>query len=158
MYKYYHYRFWCYQKAYKYFKKLNLAMNMTSTGLLVIGTIVGSITLNPAILASISRAGLVVKTYPETKDYNEKLRWANMLLQCIKRYYLISAQLYEEVNLRKMNLKRNESHWWHNSWFCSSDHTIWKTIQWDIHIPVKFILGHTRWIPSITFKMWYFRW
>lgn len=81
-------------------------MNMTSTGLLVIGTIVGSITLNPAILASISRAGLVVKTYPETKDYNEKLRRANMLLQCIKRYYLISAQLYEEVNLRKMNLKK----------------------------------------------------
>lgn len=74
LYTYYHYRFWCYQKAYKYFKKLNLAMNMTSTGLLVIGTIVGSITLNPAILASISRAGLVVKTYPETKDYNEKLR------------------------------------------------------------------------------------
>ena len=23
LYKYYHYRFWCYQKAYKYFRNLN---------------------------------------------------------------------------------------------------------------------------------------
>lgn len=27
LYKYYYYKFWCYQKAYRYFKKLNLAIN-----------------------------------------------------------------------------------------------------------------------------------
>ena len=30
LYKYYHFRFWCYQKAYKYFKRLNLVMNISS--------------------------------------------------------------------------------------------------------------------------------
>ena len=35
LYKYYHYRHWCYQKAYKYFKKIHLAINMASTGLMV---------------------------------------------------------------------------------------------------------------------------
>ena len=68
LYKYYHYRFWCYQKAYKYFKKLKLAIYMSSTGLIVIGTVVGSVTLNPAILASITGTGLALKTYSETKD------------------------------------------------------------------------------------------
>ena len=54
LYKYYHYKYWCYQKAYKYFKQLNLAVNMLSTGLIVLGTVVGGVTLNPAILASIT--------------------------------------------------------------------------------------------------------
>lgn len=73
LYKYYHYRFWCYQKAYKCFKKLILAINMTSTGLIVIGTVTDSLTLNPAILGSIFGAGLTLKTYPETKDYKRKI-------------------------------------------------------------------------------------
>ena len=73
LYKYYHYRFWCYQKAYKYFKKINLPINMSSTGLIVVGTIVGSVTLNPAILASIFGAGLALKAYSETKDYKRKI-------------------------------------------------------------------------------------
>ena len=47
---------------------------MSSTGLIVIGTVVGSVTLNPTILASISRAGLVVKHIQKTKTINVKLR------------------------------------------------------------------------------------
>ena len=46
---------------------------MSSTGFIVIGTVVGSVSLNPAILASISGAGLAVKTYSETKDYKRKI-------------------------------------------------------------------------------------
>ena len=73
LYKYYHYRYWCYQKAYKYFKKLNLAINMSSTGLIAIRAIAGGLTLQPAILGSISGAGLALKTFSETKDYKRKI-------------------------------------------------------------------------------------
>ena len=73
LYKYYHYRYWCYQKAYKYFKKLNLAINMSSTGLIAIRAIAGGLTLQPAILGSISGAGLALKTFSETKDYKCKI-------------------------------------------------------------------------------------
>ena len=69
LYKYYHYKYWCYQKAYKYFKQLNLVVNMSSTGLIVLGTLVGGVTLHPAILG----AGLLVKTLSETKDYKRKI-------------------------------------------------------------------------------------
>ena len=54
LYKYYHYIYWFYQKAYQYFKKLNLLINMSSTGLIAIRAVVGGLTLNPAILGSIS--------------------------------------------------------------------------------------------------------
>ena len=74
LYKYYHYKFGCYQKAYKYFKKLNLAINMSSTGLIVIGAVAGGLTAKPAILGSISGVGLALKTFSETKDYNVILR------------------------------------------------------------------------------------
>ena len=54
LYKYYQYRYWCYQKAYKYFKKRNLPINMSFTGLIATGAVAGCLTLNPAILRSIS--------------------------------------------------------------------------------------------------------
>ena len=72
MYKYYHFKYWIYQKAYKYFKKLNLLLNMSSAGLIVIGTVVGGLTANPAIIESITGAGLALKTFSETKDYKKK--------------------------------------------------------------------------------------
>ena len=58
--KYYHFKYWCYQKVYKYFKKLNRLLNMTSSGLIVVGAVAGGLTANPAILGSISGAGLVL--------------------------------------------------------------------------------------------------
>ena len=76
LYKYYHFKFWNYQKAYKYFKKLNLLLNMSSTGLIVIGTVAGGLTANPAIIGSISGAGLALKTFSETKDYKKKIGMA----------------------------------------------------------------------------------
>ena len=71
--EYYRFKYWIYQKAYKYFKKLNLLLNMSSTGLIVIGTVAGGLTANPAIIGSITGVGLALKTYSETKDYKKKI-------------------------------------------------------------------------------------
>ena len=72
LYKYYHFKFWVYQKAYK----LNLLLNITSSGLIVVGAVAGGLTANPAILGSISGAGLVLKTFSETKNYKKKIEMA----------------------------------------------------------------------------------
>ena len=45
---------------------------MSSTGLIVIGAVAGGLTAIPAILGSISGAGLALKTFSETKDYKRK--------------------------------------------------------------------------------------
>ena len=76
LYKYYHFKFWVYQKAYKHFNKLNLLLNITSSGLIVVGAVAGGLTANPAILGSMSGAGLVLKTFSETNDYKKKIEMA----------------------------------------------------------------------------------
>ena len=53
---------------------MDLPCKITSTGLIVIGTIASSLTLNPIILGSISGAGLLLGTYVETKNYNRKIQ------------------------------------------------------------------------------------
>ena len=66
LYKYYHFKFWV----------LNLLLNITSSGLIVVGAVAGGLTANPAILGSISGAGLVLKTFSETKAYKKKIEMA----------------------------------------------------------------------------------
>ena len=90
LYKYYHFKFWVYQKAHKYFKKLNLLLNMRSTGLIVVGTVVGSLTASPAIIGSISGAGLALKTFSETKDYKKKIELSKF---CYTTYSKVLVEL-----------------------------------------------------------------
>ena len=77
LYKYYHYKYWCHRQAFKHFKKLNLAINISSTGLIVIGAVAGGLTANPVILGSISGAGLVLKTLSDKKNYKRKIEMSN---------------------------------------------------------------------------------
>ena len=71
LYKSYHKQFWCHKKVYKQFKQINLLINTPSTSLIIIGTIVGGITLNPISLGIISRLGLLLKTFSEIKNYKK---------------------------------------------------------------------------------------
>ena len=73
LYKYYHYRYWCYQKAYTHYKKVNLASNIVSAGLVIIGSIAGGITANPIIIGTVTGAGVLLKTFCETKNYKRKI-------------------------------------------------------------------------------------
>ena len=86
LYKYYHFKLWIYQKVYKHFKKLNLLLNITSSGLIVVGAVAGGLTANPAILGSISGAGLVLKTFSEIRTTKEKLRWLGLLTLLTTRH------------------------------------------------------------------------
>ena len=46
---------------------------MSSTGLIVIGTVASGLTANPAIKGTITGTGLALKTFFETKDYKKKI-------------------------------------------------------------------------------------
>ena len=83
LYKFNHYKYWCHRQAFKYFKKLNLAINMSSTGLIVTGAVAGGLTANPAILGSISGAGLALKTFSDTKNYKRRIEMSNFAFKKI---------------------------------------------------------------------------
>ena len=72
-YKYYHKLWWCHKKTVKRLKNINLAINLTSGGLITAGTIAGGITLNPIILGVITGVGLLIKTTSEIKKYSNKI-------------------------------------------------------------------------------------
>ena len=76
LFRFYHKRFWCLKKAHSRFKKINLLMNLTSSGLVAIGTIAGAATMNPIILGVISGLGLVLKTAIEVKNWKSKIEMA----------------------------------------------------------------------------------
>ena len=61
LYKFYHKKHWIFKMTFKSFQKAELACNIGSVVLVIIGTIVGSVTLNAAILGYITGAGVLLK-------------------------------------------------------------------------------------------------
>jgi len=59
--------------TFKYFKKAELVCNIGSVVLVVTGTVVGGVTLNPIVLGTISGAGVLLKTFSEAKNYKRKI-------------------------------------------------------------------------------------
>ena len=73
LFRFYHKRFWCLKRAHGRFKKMNLLMNLASSGLVAIGAIAGGVTMNPIVLGVISGVGLIVKTASEMKNLKSKI-------------------------------------------------------------------------------------
>ena len=60
--------------SFKYFKKLDPGFTISSVICVSTGTIVGGVTLNPAIIGSLTAVGILVKTVSEYKNYKKKDR------------------------------------------------------------------------------------
>ena len=73
LFEFYHKLWFCHQRVFIQAKRLNLALNLASVGLVTIGTIVGGVTLNPIILGSITGAGILLKTALEMKNLQRKI-------------------------------------------------------------------------------------
>ena len=57
-----------YKKSFQHYQKMHLSTNLAPVGLVIIGTISGSITLNPIIIGVISGCGVLLQTYATTKS------------------------------------------------------------------------------------------
>ena len=76
---------------------------MTSTGLIVIGTVFGGLTANPAIIRSISGADLALRTFSETKDYKKKIEMSKF---CYTTYNKVLVEL--RTSLRGATFNKND--------------------------------------------------
>ena len=110
LYKFYHKRFWCYKKAFKHFKCLNLVINMISVGLVSTGTISSATMLNPIILGTISGAELVLKTFSEIKNHKKKIEMSKFAYTTYEkvlvdlRSYLRGNQFNHTTFINEMRL------------------------------------------------------
>ena len=73
LYKHYHKKWWCSRKTFKGFKRKSLLCSLGSTSLIVIGTLVGGLTMNPIPLAAITGTGLLLKSYTDVKKFDRKI-------------------------------------------------------------------------------------
>ena len=85
LYKYYHTKAWCNKSAFKFYKRLNLAISLISVSCVATETIVGGTALNPIILGSISGAGLLPKAFSEIKDYKRKIEMCKFAYTTYKK-------------------------------------------------------------------------
>ena len=73
LYKCYHRLHTCYQWKYKKLRRLKLSLELSSIALTTTGAIVGGITLNPIILASLSGSGVMIQAYLTKSDLNKRV-------------------------------------------------------------------------------------
>ena len=73
LYKFYHKKYWLAKMTFKYYKKAELTCNIGSVLLVVTGTVVGGVTLNPIVLGTISGTGILLKTFSEAKNCKRKI-------------------------------------------------------------------------------------
>ena len=73
LYKHYHKKYWCFRKSYRRYKILDETITMSGVGLVIIGTIVGGVTLNPIILGIINGFGVIVSSVSKIKNYKKNI-------------------------------------------------------------------------------------
>lgn len=77
LYKFYRKKYCLLKRTFKHLKQVNLICEITSSILIVSGTIAGAATLNPIVLSSITGSGVVLTAYTKMKNnyYPRKIKY-----------------------------------------------------------------------------------
>lgn len=89
-YKQYHKKYWCFKKTHKRFKLLDETITISGTCLVIIGTIMGGITLNPIILGVVNGAGVLVGSIGKIKNFKKKIEISRI---AFTNYEKVSVEL-----------------------------------------------------------------
>ena len=87
LYKHYHRLFKCYQWKYKKLRRLKLSLQLSSISLTVVGTITGSITLNPVVGGTVVGAGVIIQGYLAKQIYYKKLQNVGLPIHHMKKQW-----------------------------------------------------------------------
>ena len=108
-YKFYHKKWWCYNKVFKSNKRKSISLTILSAGSIIYGAAAGGITLNPIILGVLTSLGVISKVLPNFKKYDKKVestRYASTtykkVLDALRMYLRRGNQMYNHedfVNL-----------------------------------------------------------
>ena len=103
LYSYYHKKTWCYKKAYKQFKKIDIGLHSLSIVLTGSGIVSGLVTMIP-FLGIISGCGIVLEGFLKKKNYNRKIEMCKFaytsyqkVLNKIRSY--LRGEMYDTVQL-----------------------------------------------------------
>ena len=113
LYAYYHKKHFGYEKLYRGFRRKNFVCNLSASKLIISAAVAGGITLNPAVIATLTGVGLILKAVASLKKYDEKTEQANFarieyqkVLDEI-RFYLRDENFDEKVFLDGLKMIDN---------------------------------------------------
>ena len=76
LYKSYHRLYICYQMKYKRSKRILTTLELLSVSLTTTGAIIGSVTLNPIILGTVSGAGVLLQSFSNLRKNMDRCKFA----------------------------------------------------------------------------------
>ena len=113
LYAFYHKKHYGYEKLHRSFRRKNFVCNLSAGKLIISAAIAGGITLNPAVMATLTGVGLILKAVASIKNYDKKMERANLarveyqkILDEI-RFYLRGENFDEKVFLDSLKMKDN---------------------------------------------------
>ena len=113
MYGFYHKKHYGYEKLHRGFRRKNFVCNLSAGKLIISAAVAGGITLNPAVMATLTGVGLIFKAVASLKKFDKKMERANLarieyqkILDEI-RFYLRGEDFDEKVFLDSLKMKDN---------------------------------------------------
>ena len=113
LYAYYHKKHYGYEKLHRGFRRKNFVCNFSAGKLIISAAVAGGITLNPAVIATLTGVGLTLKVVASLKKYDKKTEQANFarieyqkILDEI-RFYLRGEAFDEKVFLDRLKMIDN---------------------------------------------------
>ena len=70
---------------FKHYRKINLGLKLTAVLLTTTGAVVGSVTLNPIILACVSGSGVILQTIINQKIFEKRVESCRYAYQSYKK-------------------------------------------------------------------------
>ena len=108
LYVFYHKKHYGYEKLHRGFRRKNFVCNLSASA-----AVAGGITLNPAVMATLTGVGLILKAVASLKKFDKKMERANLArieYQKIHdeiRFYLRGEDFDEKVFLDSLKMKDN---------------------------------------------------
>ena len=113
MYGFYHKKHYGYEKLHRGFQRKNFVSNLSAGKLIISAAVAGGITLNPAVMATLTGVGLILKAVASLKKYDKKTEQANfarieyqkILVEI--RFYLRGEAFNDKVFLDRLKMIDN---------------------------------------------------
>ena len=74
LYGYYHKKHYGYEKLHRGFRRKKFVCNLSAGKLIISAAVAGGITLNPAVMATLTGVGLILKAVASLKKYDKTKR------------------------------------------------------------------------------------
>ena len=107
-YKFYHKKWWCYERAFRRYKRKSLSLSLLSAGSIISGAAAGGVTLNPIILGVLTTIGVIANVLSKFKKYDKKeesTRYAattyKKVLDELRMYLRAGKEMYNHEDFAK---------------------------------------------------------